>query len=130
MVNLDDLRIAYEACIDLIGTNPDLVGIYMTGGGMAGMVKALREEGRNRASGVADAAETGPGRHILAVCNELIPETRAALIDGVIDMVIATPTATLARRTVEAMIEALAGPLDVAARQFQLSAELYISENV
>ena len=130
LVNLDDSRIAYEACVDLIGTNPDLVGIYMAGGGMAGMVRALREEGRNREGGAAPASEAGRGRHILAVCNELIPETRAALIDGVIDMVIATPTATLARRTVEAMIEALAGPLDVATRQFQLPAELYISENV
>lgn len=116
LVNLDDSRIAYEACVDLIGANTDLVGIYMAGGGMAGMIKALREE--------------AGGRHILAVCNELIPETRAALIDGVIDLVIATPCAALARRAVEAMIEALHGPLDESVRQIQLPAELYISENV
>jgi len=116
LVNLDDSRIAYEACVELIGGNRDLVGIYMAGGGMAGMIKALREE--------AD------GRHILAVCNELIPETRAALIDGVIDLVIQTPVGPLARRTVEAMIDALSGPLDESVRQIQLPAELYISENV
>ena len=116
LVNLDDSRIAYESCVDLIGSNRDLVGIYMVGGGMAGMIQALREE----------ASE----RHILAVCNELIPETRTALIDGVIDLVIATPTAALARRTVEAMIDALAGPANESVLQVQLPAELYISENV
>ena len=116
LVNLDDSRIAYEASVDLIGANPDLVGIYMAGGGMAGMIRALRE--------------VASGRHILAVCNELIPDTRAALIDGVIDLAIATPVGALARRTVEAMIDALAGPLDESVRQIQLPAELYISENV
>ena len=123
LVNLDDSRIAYEASMDLIGANPDLVGIYMAGGGMAGMIKALREEASERRG-------QNQGRHILAVCNELIPETRTALIDGVIDMVIATPAGALARRTVAAMIDALAGPLDESVRQIQLPAELYISENV
>ena len=120
LVNLDDSRIAYEACVDLIGSNPDLVAIYVAGGGYAGMIKALREE----------QSRVPPGRRILAVCNELVPVTRTALIDGIIDLAIATPIAALARRTVEAMIEALAGPVDEGVRQIQLAAELYISENV
>src|SRR6185503_1623080 len=44
LVNLDDQRIAYEAVEDMISSNADLVGIYMSGGGMAGLVRALRDE--------------------------------------------------------------------------------------
>lgn len=120
IVNLDDSRIAYEATLDLVASNRDLVGLYAAGGGMSGLVQALREE--------------APGwpaeRRLVVVCNELIPDTRNALIDGIIDVVIATPTAALARRTVDAMIDALAQPLDESLRQILLPAEMYISENV
>ena len=116
VVNFDDPAIAYERANQLIGAHDDLVGIYMTGGGMAGLIRALREKGR--------------GREIRAVCNELIPETRSALIDGVIDLVISHPTPAMARRTVEAMIDALSGPLEDSVRQIQFPAELYIAENV
>jgi len=116
IVNLDDQRIAYEATVDLLASNADLVGIYAAGGGMAGMIRALRDE--------------HAGDRIVAVCNELIPDTRAALIDGVIDLVIATPTRPLAARTVELMAAALADPAGRTMRQVVLPAELYISENL
>jgi len=120
IVNLDDSRIAYEATLDLISANPGLAGIYAAGGGMSGLIQALREE----------APADGPNRRMVVVCNELIPDTRSALIDGVIDLVIATPTALVSRRAVEAMIEALATGPSAGPRQVLLPAELYISENV
>ena len=82
---------------------------------MEGVIEALRESGR--------------GREIIAVCNELIPETRSALIDGILDMVIATPVAHLAEKTVEAMIRASSHKFDGQIR-FILPFELYISENI
>jgi LacI family transcriptional regulator len=116
IVNLDDPRIAYEATLELLGRNRSLAGIYMAGGGMAGMIRALREE--------------AGGRRIVTVCNELIPDTRAALIDGVVDLVIATPTAPLAERTIAAMAAARHGEGENAIAQVHLPASLYISENV
>lgn len=116
LVNLDDPRIAYEAVEDMISSNTDLVGIYMSGGGMEGLIRALRDE--------------NAGGRIIAVCNELIPVTRAALIDGTIDMVLATPVAPLAARAVAAMAQAAntgrheGGPL------IQLQAEIFVSENI
>jgi LacI family transcriptional regulator len=116
LVNLDDPRIAYEAVEDMISSNADLVGIYMSGGGMEGLIRALRDE--------------NAGGRIIAVCNELIPVTRAALIDGTIDMVLATPVAPLAARAVAAMAQAAntgrheGGPL------IQLQAEIFVSENI
>src|SRR5205823_2279992 len=63
VVDLEDDRIAYEATLDLVGKN--LSGIYLAGGGMKGMINALRDE--------------KAGERIIAVCNELLPYTRAAL---------------------------------------------------
>ena len=109
-------QLAYASVRELLGTHPDLVGIYNAGGGMKGMVTALREHRR-------------PDR-VIAVCNELLPGTRAALIDGVIDMVLGTPLQLLASSTVEAMARAVSGQATEGMRQVQLQPEIFISENI
>ena len=116
LFNLDEDRIAYEATVDLLAKNPDLVGIYVAGGGMEGVIGALRDE--------------KAGHRVVAVCNELIPETRTALIEGVIDLVISTPLPLLAAKTVDAMVAALSGSKSEGPRQIELQAELFISENI
>lgn len=117
IVNLDDDRIAYEAVTHMIASNRDLAGIYMSGGGMPGLVQALRDE---RA-----------GDRIIAVCNELIPATRSALIDGTVDMALATPLAALAERAVQAMAASIgAGRSDAAKAPVLLPAEIYVRENI
>lgn len=116
LVNLDDQRIAYEAVEDMISTNADLVGIYMAGGGMEGLVRALRDE--------------NAGSRIIAVCNELIPITRSALIDGTIDLVLATPATLVASRAVEAMAHAAATERTESGLPILLPAEIFLSENI
>jgi LacI family transcriptional regulator len=116
LVNLDDQRIAYEAVEDMISSNADLVGIYMSGGGMEGLIRALRDE--------------NAGGRIIAVCNELIPVTRGALIDGTIDMVLATPVAGLAARAVAAMAQAANTGRHEGGALIQLQAEIFVSENI
>ncbi len=116
LINLDDERISYEGVIDMIASNPDLVGIYAAGGGTDGLIRALRDE-------------KAVGR-VVAVCNELVPNSRAALIDGTIQLVLATPIVPMAQRLVEAMAAAAEGALPEWARQLQFPAELYISENI
>jgi LacI family transcriptional regulator len=116
IVNLDDSRIAYEATAELIQSHPDLVGIYEIGGGMAGMIDAIRDEGASS--------------RLVCVCNELVPATRAGLVEGHIDLVLATPTRRLAEVAVMAMTASLAEPAPGGQRQHLLPAELFISENV
>ena len=116
LVNLDDQRIAYEAVEDMISTNADLIGIYMAGGGMEGLVRALRDE--------------NAGSRIIAVCNELIPITRSALIDGTIDLVLATPATLVASRAVEAMAHAAATERTESGLPILLPAEIFLSENI
>mgnify|MGYP002084923226 CR=1 FL=1 len=116
LVNLEDPRIAYEAVLDLLAAHRDLGGIYVAGGGMEGVIRAVRDEGMT-------------GR-IVVVCNELKPETREALVDGTVDMVLSTPIPMLAARVVEAMIGVLGRSAIEGVRQIFVPAELYISENV
>lgn len=116
LMSLEDTRLAHEATLELLSRHPDLAGLYVAGGGMEGVIGALREHGRYD--------------RIAVVCNELIPETRAALIDGVVDLVIATPIAALADRTVAAMAAALGQKGSELAAQVHLPFELYVSESI
>ena len=116
LINLDDQRIAYEAVSDMIASNPELAGIYVAGGGTEGVIRVLRDE--------------QAGQRIVTVCNELMPATRAALIDGTIDMVLATPVVRLAARAVDGMARACNGESHEGVTQTLFPAEIYISENI
>ena len=45
LVNLETRQITHEATLSLLQRHPDLVGLYVAGGGMEGAIAALREEG-------------------------------------------------------------------------------------
>jgi LacI family transcriptional regulator len=92
-VNLDDPNIAYEATLQLIHCHPTLIGIAVAGGGMEGVIRALRDE--------------HVGDRLAVVCNEVTPESKAALADHILSIVIATPINLLATTTVQQMIKAL-----------------------
>lgn len=136
-VNLEDADLAHEATLDLLRRHPDLAGLYDAGGGgMAGTIRALR----------AERPPGHPGGHVVTVSNELSPEHRAALADGVIDLVLGTPQAGIAASVVHAMFDALdaaaAAPSSTTpstpsptttppqARQLLLPVELWTAENL
>lgn len=96
VINLDDTHIAHAAVVELLTDNPDLVGLHVAGGGMQGLVEALREE--------------RPGGKVISVCNELTPATRSGLMDGTIHIVLDTPIAQLAAETVKAMARRVLDP--------------------
>jgi LacI family transcriptional regulator len=116
VVDLEQPEVAFEAALTLLGRHPDLVGIYATGGGVDGIVRALVERGR--------------GREVVLVANELTASNQSALIDGVLDLVIATPTRALAEKAVRSMVDAAVQPATFAASQFILPFELYGPENI
>jgi LacI family transcriptional regulator len=115
IINLEDQNIAYAAVKELMRLNADLAGIYVAGGGAEGFVRALRE--------------AGPQKRIVGVCNELTPTTRQALTEDVIDLVLDTPIAQLAKSAVEAMLDAIAQPRPGVV-QVLLPPTLYTSENI
>ena len=116
LVNLDDARLAYGAMQELIAKRPNLVGLYVAGGGADGIVAAVRDEAK-------------PGS-IAIVCHELTPRNRAGLIDGVLTAVIGTPNALLAKRALEAMNRALEqGPPETPA-QIIVPFDIFLPTNI
>lgn len=116
MVNLDTAEITHEATLNLLQRHPDLIGFYVCGGGMEGAISAIREE---KLEG-----------KLIAVVNELTPESRAALADDVVTLAISTPTAALARETISLMIQAIdKGPTGAPGQTF-LPFDLFTPENI
>lgn len=105
LVNLETRHVTYEATLDLLHRHPDLCGIYVAGGGMEGAISALRE--------------VHPEPKVALVVNELVADSRAALIDGYATMVICTPLQAVCRQTVDLLITSTYEEDDgVAAQQF------------
>lgn len=116
MVNLDTAEITHEATLNLLQRHPDLIGFYVCGGGMEGAISAIREEKL--------------GGKLIAVVNELTPESRAALADDVVTLAISTPTAALAREAINLMVQAIGkGPTGAPGQTF-LPFDLFTPENI
>ena len=70
----DDLELAKALVTEMIGNNPDLIGIYSAGAGNRGIAQALMESGK------AD--------QVVWIGHELTPHTRRFLFQGTMDAVI------------------------------------------
>jgi LacI family transcriptional regulator len=80
------------------------------------LIRALRERQR--------------GKKPIAVCNELTTATRAALLDGVIDLALGTPIAALSKSLVEAMARASITAEFSKLPPMMLPPDIYLSENI
>ncbi|TIO08980.1 LacI family DNA-binding transcriptional regulator [Mesorhizobium sp.] len=116
LVNLEANRITHDAMIDLLARHPDLVGCYVAGGGMEGAISALRE--------------ATPREMPAVVCNEITPDSRAALADNILTMVIATPLGALCRELVDLMAHAIEAGAANAPGQTFLPFDIYLPENI
>lgn len=116
LVNLETSEITHEATSALLARHPDLVGCYVAGGGMEGSISALRE--------------AGGGDGLVAICNEITPESRAALADQILTMVISTPLAALCRELVELMVDAIEADAAGVPGQTFLPFDIYVPENI
>jgi LacI family transcriptional regulator len=116
LVNLETRQITHEATLSLLQRHPELVGFYVAGGGMEGAITALTEE--------------GVAGKLAVVVNEITPESRAALADGTLTMVIATPLTPLCRDLVALMIHTIRNGAAEAPGQTFLPFEIYLPENI
>jgi len=90
LTTLESERYAYEVTLELLRRAPDLGGLYVGGGGIEGVMKAL--------------AEGHDGRRIVTICHDITEETRAGLVQDLVHVVIAHPIETLAARTIDALV--------------------------
>ncbi|UJW85832.1 LacI family DNA-binding transcriptional regulator [Devosia sp. SL43] len=115
-VSLEDGALAHEATLDLLRRHPDLVAIYVAGGGTEGVIRALRDE-------------SIAGR-VALVCNELNPVTHAALADNIATAVIGTPLDTLSPQLMSLMASGISAPSADSSGQTFLPFDIYVSENI
>lgn len=107
--------IAREITEDLLREHRDLGGLYVSGGGVGGVMAALR---------------ASRGREIVTVGHDLMETTRAGLLDGSLTLVISHPFSTVARETLAALVRAKnAGP-EAGTQSVIIPFEIYNSENL
>lgn len=93
-LTLEDDEYAYGNTQDLLAGEPDLMALYVAGGGIAGVLRALQEL-------------HGQGQRLpVVVCHELTALTRAALKSGVVQAVLSHPVVPLAEQAMAALVQA------------------------
>lgn len=118
-LTLEDESFAHENTLDLFSAQPDLAGLYVAGGGVEGVLMALRQVREQR------------GQLPVVVCHDLTPITQAALREGLVQAVLSHPLETMAQRAVQALVEAaIAGPTASSLTKHLLAAQISIPESV
>lgn len=108
--------VAEEMTEKLLHQNPDLMGLYISGGGISGAMAALRT--------------CGAAGKIIAVGYELMDTTRAGLLDGTLTMVISHPLQRLAEATVAGMVKATVAEAGAGKQTVILPFDIYTRENI
>lgn len=110
----EDNAIARDVTEQLLRREPDLVALYVAGGGMPGALEALRTSGR--------------AGSIITVGNDMTEHTRMGLIDNVLTMIFAHPIQRLASDAIAQMQSDLANEAPPAKRL--LNFEIFGPENI
>lgn len=118
LVSLENTEVAQQATLELLHRHPGLVGIYVAGGGIEGVVQALQETTETRRPG------------LVTVCHDLTEVTQAALDDGRVTMVLSHPRDWIAARLVQDMIDALDARAPSGRTQTMLPFTTYTAANV
>jgi LacI family transcriptional regulator len=85
--------VAEEMTEVLINEHPDLIGLFIAGGGISGAMNALRTRGKS-------------GK-IMGLGFELTENTRTGLLDGTLTMVLGHPLERLAQEAISGMLRAI-----------------------
>lgn len=115
---LEEPDIAYDLTRNILASEDNWVGLYVAGGGITGVMRALREDG-------------GPAaRRLVVVAHELTNETRTGLAEGLIKAVLSHPPKLLAETLVTAMAKAVGADRSSYLSQHVLPFEIYTAANI
>ncbi len=116
LATYESAAVAREHVERLLSDHPDLCGLFISGGGITGAIAALRA--------------TPKRDDFVAVGYELFDDTRTALIDGTLSMIISHPMETFARETVATLLKAKTGGRDAGAHRVTFNFDIYTPESV
>jgi LacI family transcriptional regulator len=112
----ENANIARDVTEDLIANHSDMAGLFVCGGGITGVIDALRDTGR--------------GKDIFVVGFDNAGVTQAALLDGTLNFLFGHPMGRQARETIDAMIRATSLSPDVPPQTITLPFEILTPENL
>lgn len=115
---LEEADSAYEMVQDLLRTTEDLSGIFIVGGGISGVLRALRETSAQRR------------QNIKVICRDIGPETRKGLTEGLITAALCHPLEATSQLLVQAMVDAITDETGKTAIQYTLPFEIITPENI
>lgn len=109
---------AYRMVKDLLQTTDDLTGIFIVGGGISGVLRALREVPPERRAGIR------------LICRDIGPETRKGLSEGLITAALCHPPEAISAALIQTMIDAVQPGATMTAVQRALPFEIVTPESV
>ena len=112
----ESAAVAREHVEKLLTDHPDLCGLFISGGGITGAIAALRA--------------TPKREDFVAVGYELFEETRTALIDGTLSMIISHPIELFARETIATLIKVKSSTRESGAHRVTFGFDIYTPESV
>ena len=112
----ESAAIAREMTEKLLAEHPALKGLFVSGGGLPGVLAALRDAGR--------------GRELVTIGYDLTDVTRTGLLDGTLTLAISHPLEVLARETIAALVRARSGAADAGGQRVVLPFEINTPENL
>lgn len=86
---------AYRMVSELLRSTEDLIGILIVGGGISGILRALREAPEERRRGIR------------LICRDIGPETRKGLSEGLITAALCHPVEATSNLLVQTMIDVI-----------------------
>ena len=124
-LTVDDARPTHESPDEahrlvsgLLTEREDLVGIYMAGGGISGVLRALRETPSERR------------RTVRVVCRDIGPETRKGLAEGLITAALCHPLKQTSSQLVQTMLDAMEQKRDGAILNQTIPFEIITPESI
>jgi LacI family transcriptional regulator len=114
----EDAQEAYQMVKDLLATTEDLAGILIVGGGISGVLKALRE------------APESKRKQIKLVCRDIGPETRKGLSEGIITAALCHPWDKTSNVLIQTMIDVVRQGDTGTTIQRTIPFEIFTPENI
>ncbi len=112
----ENSNIAREVTEDLLLKHPDVAGLFVCGGGISGVIQALRDAGR--------------AQDIFVVGFDNAGATKAALLDGTVNFLIGHAIEMQAEETIDAMIRSTHFGSDVPVVSVNIAFEIFTPENL
>ncbi len=109
---------AYRLVSELLDSADDLVGILIVGGGISGVLRAMRETTEERRKGIK------------LICRDMGPETRKGLSEGLITAALCHPLSATSDLLVQTMIGVTGQGTHSATLQQTIPFEIITPENV